>query len=25
MKTYKEELMHRQWLLDLHEEVSGEE
>jgi hypothetical protein len=24
-QTYKEESMRRQWLLDLHEEVAGEE
>ncbi len=24
-QTYKQELMHRQWLLDLHDETSGEE
>jgi len=24
-KTYKQEMMDRQWLLDLHEEVAGEE
>jgi hypothetical protein len=25
VKTYKQEMMDRQWLLDLHEEVAGEE
>jgi len=24
-QTYKQELMHRQWLLDLHDETAGEE
>ena len=24
-KTYKQEMMDRQWLLDLHEEVAGDE
>ena len=24
-QTYKQEMQHRQWLLDLHDEVSGEE